>query len=199
MVMNEKKSLLHWFAETTNWFVVFVRTCAEQKVSERLQGKLDALLYKVFVPTRDYAFTKDNETSIVKRPLFGGYVFIAATVEIDEFLNTVEPLFYSDSDIYKLLSNDGQFENIRLLDRDKNLMRAILDENFNVSALKAVADGDWIEVDVSTFAGLDVNVLRVNKRRQTAVISILFSGNRTDCEIALDMGVTSGNKHTTYY
>jgi len=184
--MDEKKALSRWFAETANWFVLFVRTREEHRIAEWLQARLDAGKYKVFVPTRDYAHTKNKETTVVKKPLFNGYLFIAATVEAEECLKTVEPLFYCDPSIYKLLSNDDRSNNIQLSIKDKTLMTSILNNDFNVPALQAVADGDWVQVNGDMFSGLDAEIVKVNKRRQTAVIRMLFDGKRTDCEIALE-------------
>jgi len=184
---NDRKALSQWFADKSNWFVVFVRTREEQKIAQRLQSKLDTKIYKVFVPTKDYAHKNNKETTIIRKPLFSGYLFLATMVEAGECLLTVEPLFYRDPDIYKLLSNDGHSRNIQLTKRDKALMVSILDADFNLSAFKAVIEGDWVQVDDSPLAGFDAKVVKVNKRRQTAVINMLFAGNRMDCEVALEL------------
>jgi len=184
--MDDKKALSRWFAETANWFVIFVRTREEQRIATRLQVKLDEEKYKVFVPTRDYAHTKNKETTVIKKPLFNGYLFIAATVEAKECLETVEPLFYRDSDIYRLLSNDTCAESAQLIAKDKAFMVSILDEDFNVPALEAIVEGDWVNVNLDAFAGTDAKVVRVNKRWQTAEISMFFAGQKTDCEVALE-------------
>ena len=185
--MDKKKALSRWFAETANWFVLHVRIREEHKIATWLQAKLDTEKYKVFVPTRDYAHTKNKVTTIVKRPLFNGYLFIAAMVEAKECLRTVEPLFYIDPNIYKLLSNDGTANNSQLSEKDKVLMTAILDADFNMSALEATVEGDFVRVNDEVLAGLDAEIVTVNKRRLTAVIRMAFDGKRKDCEIALDM------------
>jgi transcription antitermination factor NusG len=184
--MNERKALSRWFEETANWFVIFVRTREEQRIAERLQKKLDTEKYNVFVPTRDYAYTKNSKTTIIKKPLFDGYLFIAAMVDAGEFRKTVEPLFYIDPDIYKLLSNADQLGNIILAENDKAFMTKMLDTDFNMPSLKAVVEGDWVQVNNGVLPGLDAKVVNVNKRRKTATLSILFAGKRTDCEIALE-------------
>jgi len=188
---GNKKALPQWFAETANWFVVYVRTREEHRVAKRLQGKLDAENYKVFVPTRDYAYTKNKETKIVKKPLFSGYIFIAATVEAQECLQTFEPLFYIDSDIYRLLSNDRQSFNAPLSSKDRELLMKLLDAEFNAPALKATIEGDWIEISSDSLIALNADVVRLNKRRQTATIAMMFDGKRTECEFALDFGFSA--------
>ena len=184
--IDKKKALSRWFAENANWFVVFTRTREEQKIADRLQSKLDGEKYVVFVPTKDYAYTKDKVTTIIQKPWISGYVFIAATVTPKEFLETVKPLFCTETNVYKILSNDGQFESIQLSRRDKGIMTKILNENFNIPALEAVLEGDRVRIIDNALAGMNAEVVKVNKKRQTAVLMMEFLERRMECEIALE-------------
>lgn len=167
--------LLKWFAFSANWYVLFVQTYEERRVAEFLQGKLDPEKYVAFCPTKDYAFQNNGKITTRKALLFTGYVFIAATVK---------PLIYTDSSIYKLLSNGGDTDSVKLSEHDKSIMTAILDENFNIPALKAVLVGDRVKIiDGSALEGVGGLVKRVNKHRQTAIIEIPMFNSTIQCEV----------------
>ncbi|GHU81440.1 hypothetical protein FACS1894191_8320 [Clostridia bacterium] len=182
--LEEKQTLSKWFAFSANWYVLFVQTYEERRVAEFLQGKLDPEKYVAFCPTKDYAFQKNGKIATRKALLFTGYVFIAASVDEQECLATVKPLIYTDSSIYKLLSNGGDTDSVKLSEHDKAIMTAILDENFNIPALEAVLVGDRVKIiDGSALEGVGGLVKRVNKHRQTAIIEIPMFNSTIQCEV----------------
>ncbi len=185
--LAEKQELSKWFADTANWFVLFVRTYEERRVAELLQDKLDPERYIAFVPTKDYAFSKGGMKTVRRVPWLDGYVFIASTANPEKCLEEVKPIVYSDSRIYKLLSNDGLRENIALSEHDKAIMTTILDENFNIPAIEAVMVGDKVTVVDGTLKGIGGKVVRINKRKQTASLEIEMFGRLTACEIMIDI------------
>jgi hypothetical protein len=101
--IEEKQTLSKWFAHTANWFVLFVRTHEERNAAERIQEKLDAEKYVVFVPTKDYAFKKEGKVIRRKVPWLDGYVFIAATVSAHECLQEVKPIVLGNPGILQTL------------------------------------------------------------------------------------------------
>ena len=185
-MLDEKRTIFKWFAHTANWFILFVRTYEEQRVAKRLQAKLDPNRYVVFVPTKDYAFKKNGRTTTRKVPWLSGYVFIAATVVSQECVDTVKPIIYNDSYIYKLLSNDGVSDNIELSQHDKAIMTTILDENFNISSIQAIMVGDKVSIIDGVLERTGGKVIRVNKHKQTAHIEIFILGRPVVFEIMLE-------------
>jgi transcription antitermination factor NusG len=87
--LEEKQAVSKWFVDEANWFALFVRTYEEQRVMEQLQSKLNPDRYVVFVPTKDYAFSKNGTKTIRRVPWLSGYVFIASMDSPEECLEEV--------------------------------------------------------------------------------------------------------------
>jgi transcriptional antiterminator NusG len=186
--LDEKRVLSKWFAYTANWFVLFVQSREEQRIAERIQNKLDAEKYVVFVPTRDYAFRNGNgKFEVQQRPWLSGYVFIVTTAGEGECLEAVTPFVHQSADIYKFLSNGGEVDSVKLSERDKSVMTTILDENFNIPALEAVLVGDKVQIMDGTLEGMGGKVKRVNKHKRIAVLEIEMFGTTIECEVMLDI------------
>jgi transcription antitermination factor NusG len=185
--LEEKQAVSKWFMDEANWFALFVRTYEEQRVMEQLQSKLDPDRYAVFVPTKDYAFSKNGTKSIRRVPWLSGYVFIASMDSPEECLEEVRFHIYRDSRVYKILSNDGQMDSIALSENDKAIMTAILDEEFNIPAIEAVVVDDKVVILDGAFRGIGGKVVKVNKHRQTATLEldIQFFGRTTLLEVML--------------
>ncbi|GHU75158.1 hypothetical protein FACS1894188_05370 [Clostridia bacterium] len=175
--LEEKRTLSKWFEAKSNWFVLFVQTYEERRVAERLQGKLDNDKCVAFVSMRDRTYTQKDKTVPIKRvPLFGGYVFIATTEPETECLKRIVPIVQFDKTIYKVLRNDGKGETAKLSDRDKAVMTALLNEDFNIPALEAVDIGDRIEVLAGALEGIGGVVKSVDRRRHTAIVNLKLMG-----------------------
>jgi len=179
------------FAEKVNFFVVFVRTCREKTIAERLQTALDKKEYVVFVPTKDYAFKKEGTVTIRRVPLISSYVFIATTRDSVEAIQSVIPLIHSDSTAFKLLSNDKgrDGESFEFRTEDKTIMAAfldILDDEFNIRAIPArIVDGK-IEILKNTLEPYGGEIIKVKKNQQSAVVRLTLLNRVYDCEIALE-------------
>ncbi|GHV55226.1 hypothetical protein FACS1894216_17000 [Synergistales bacterium] len=184
--LEDKRTLSKWFAHTANWFVLFVRTGGEDSVVARVQRKLDPEKYVVFVPTKDRAFRKKSKVETIKAQWMSGYVFIAATVDETELLEAVAPLIMNDPNIYRLLANGSPSDGVKLTERDKSIMTALLDETFNIPAVEAVFVGDEVKIVESSLEGFGGRVKRVNKHKYSATIEMDMFGKTIDCEIMLE-------------
>jgi transcriptional antiterminator NusG len=187
--LEEKQAASKWFSDEANWFALFVRTYEERRVMEQLQSKLDTDRYAVFVPTKDYAFSKNGIKTIRRVPWLSGYVFIASTVSPEVCLEDVRFHIYRDPHIYKMLSNDGHMESTALSEHDKSIMTAILDEEFNIPAIEGVMVDDRVVILDGAFRGVGGKVVKVNKHRQTATLEldIQFFGRPTALEVMLNI------------
>jgi transcriptional antiterminator NusG len=183
---DEKPPRAKWFSETSHWYVHFVQTQTEERVVSELHKKLDPDSYFVFCPTKDYAFKKQGKTTKRRVPWLSSYVFVAATVEANEFLETIRPLIQSNSDVYRLLSNDGEPDNVELSSRDKAIMTAILDEDFNIPALAAIMIDDKVKIIDGALDGFGGRVTRINKHKQTATIEMNLFNTIVPCEVMLE-------------
>ncbi|MDR1532381.1 MAG: hypothetical protein LBS62_09410 [Clostridiales bacterium] len=173
-----------WFSESANWFVLFVRSRGEQQIAEQIQSFLDPERYVVFCPTKDYAFKKNGVTTKRKGLWLDGYVFIVSMEDEDEVRKMVSPIINRCDDIYKFLTYDN--EQIKLIERDKAIMTALLDAEFNIAALKAVAVGDKVQITDDALKGFGGKVVKVNKHKQCATIQVNMFERTIECVVMLD-------------
>jgi transcription antitermination factor NusG len=182
------------FAEEVNFFVVFVRTCREEFIAERLQAALDKSEYVVFVPTKDYAHKKAGTVTIKRIPLIGGYVFIATTNNLDEAIQVVMALIQGDSSVFKLLANDNSndcdAESCVLRAEDKAIMAGfldILDDDFRIRAIPATKDDNGkIRILKNTLEPYGGEITKVIKNNQSAVVRLMVLNRIHNWEIALE-------------
>ncbi|GHU77047.1 hypothetical protein AGMMS49992_23860 [Clostridia bacterium] len=184
--VEEKRALSKWFAESSNWFVLFVKTNEEQRVVERLQKRLDTDKYIAFIPTKDYAFRTKHAITTRQVPWLRGYVFIASTVTPQEFIVDVNPIINYDSFMYRILANSLHSNNVALSSHDKLIMTTILDEHFNIPAFEAVQVWERVKINDGILKGIGGSVVKVNKHRQTIVIEIFMLGRLLTCEIMME-------------
>ena len=183
--LEEKRTLSKWFAETANWFVLFVQTYKEQQVADSIQKKLNPEKYVVFCPTKDYAHNAKNQGKIaIPKIWLRGYVFIASTASPNECLAELKPLIVSNKHIYRFLSNDGSPDDIALSTYDKGIMSEILDENFNIPALEAISiEGSKVKIIGDALEGFGGRIVKVNQQRQTAIVEMKLFGREVAFEI----------------
>jgi len=182
----EKPRLSKWFAETSDWFILFVQTYEERRIAKGLQEALDEEKYRVFVPMKDYAYHKQGKTFIRRVPWINGYVFIATTVSEDECLATIERLTRYDEAVFKMLRNGDRSDSAMLDDHDRAVMRALLDDNFCIPALETVEVGGRLVIaDDSPLTGLGGEIIKVDKYKQTATVTIEILGRKVPYVVAL--------------
>ena len=152
-----------WFSSEYNWYAIFVRTLAEQKAVKHVQHLLDTKKYFVFCPTKDYAFKKNGAKQKRKVPWLKGYIFIISTEAEDAVKIALAPIVRIFEDVYKLLTYEKLNKRAMLTERDKAVMTALLDDEFNVAAVKAVVVGDKVQITDDALKGYGGRVVKVNK------------------------------------
>jgi len=185
---KEKQTLSKWSAEGVNWFAVFCKTYEERRVAKSLQTLLDAEnagKYYVFVPTRDYAHQK-KEVTIRKVPWLNSYVFIATTESAENCTKMVASLIVNDTTIFKVLSYDNSREAAPLTEEDKQLFIAILDNNFHIPAIKAIVVDGKVEIQKNPIESNGGKIIKVNRRKQSALVEMFMMGENLKYEIALE-------------
>jgi transcription antitermination factor NusG len=189
-VENEKikQTLSKWSANDVNWFAIFCKTYEERRIAKSLQKLCDienAGKYFVFVPTKDYVHQKKGIT-IRKVPWLNGYVFIATTESAENCKKMAETLILNESAIFKLLSYDGTREAAPLTESDKTLFTTILNEDFHMPALKASVVDGRVEINMNPIESNGGKVVKVNKRKRSALVEMFIMGEKLKYEIALE-------------
>ncbi|MDR2360364.1 MAG: hypothetical protein LBD85_03655 [Oscillospiraceae bacterium] len=198
--MDNKRELTRRFARHANWYILFVQTLKEQDVRLRLTAALPADQYVVFLPTKVFAKKKDGERMYVRKPIFAGYVFVAAEQDESAVFAAIDPLVRRDDRVYRFLSEvrtitdeDGKDRlhwHIRLPDQDKLLLDTLLDGDYNIPAFDAIRVGDRIELAPGhILEGFANNIVlkSVNRHRGTGIIEFDLFGKTRREEVALNV------------
>jgi transcription antitermination factor NusG len=184
--IEEKCALSKWFADSANWFVLFVKTNEKQLVVDRLQKRLVPDKYIAFIPTKDYAFRTRHTITTRKVLWIRGYVFIVATATPPEFMEAITPIINYDSYMYRILGNSFHSDNVALMPCDRVKMTTLLDENFNIPAFEVLLVGDSVRVFDGILKDIGGKILKVNKHRQTVTFEIFMFGRQVTCEVMME-------------
>jgi transcription antitermination factor NusG len=200
--MDVQQELTRRFVRHANWYVLFVETSKEQDVKRRLSAALPDNIFVIFVPTKTYSKTKAGKRAYETKKMFGGYVFVATEEREDLTFASIRPLVRRDERAYRFLSstdsvvsadeeNRGKrYWQIKLPERDKALLDALLDDAYNIPAFDAIQIGGRVEFAPGhILEGMANNIVlkSVNKHRGTGVIEYKLFGETRHEEVALNM------------
>jgi transcriptional antiterminator NusG len=175
------------FIRESNWFVVFARTSEESSLAKRLQRRLDAGKYVVFVPTKDYAFRSKGEISKQRVVCFPGYVFVAADATVDECFDAVKPLISYDEAAYRFLNYGDDHTDIAVSFEDKEFLVQLLNEEFNAEALEAVQEGHTVRITDGVLDGFEGRVKKIDKYHSTVDVEFNIGGKIMTQTLMLDI------------
>jgi transcriptional antiterminator NusG len=165
-----------------------VRKYEERSAARRLREALGPDRYLVFCPTKDYITLRKGGDEWKRRiPVFSNYVFIAAESDEASAFAKIKPLVNEDRDIFRLLAYDGDHAGIALHERDKALLLALMNDEFNIQALEAVLEGDRVIITDEALEGFQGRVRRVDKHRRTAEVEFEMPGRTIVGSIALEI------------
>ena len=175
------------FVRAAKWYVVFVKTFEEYRFAERLQSKLDADKYVVFVPTKDRSFRKKDVIKLHSVLLFPGYVFVASTDDPDKCFETLSPIVRNDETAYKMLGDEESLRCAVVDERDKALLMRLMNKEFHIAAIEAVDVGDSVVIADGALESLEGRVKKINKYRQTVDVEFEMFGRMQSVTLALDV------------
>ena len=168
------------------WYILFVRTGAEERLVERLKDKLGGESYLPFIPQKTCVFRRQGQKSLFQKICFPGYVFIESDKPAKEFAEQALPVVYGIKDAYRFLCYGDRYD-IAMLEEERAALSRVLGNDHCIDISKGFKEGDYIKVISGSLMGQESLILRINKGRQEAVIVVEMFGTVVPVSVGLEI------------
>ena len=167
------------------WYVLFARTGAEERLSEKLKDKLGDS-YLPFVPQKTCIFRRQGKKSEFQKICFPGYLFIESDKPASKFIEYAYPIVYKQKEAYRFLCY-GDRADIAMREEEREALSRVFGEEHCIDISKGFKEGDSIKVISGSLMGQESIILRINKGRQEAVIAVEMFGTVVSVSVGIEI------------
>ena len=167
--------------QQTNWYVIQVLTGSERAICRDLKEVIDDSLYEqCFVPMAEKQHRKDGKYTILKEPLFPGYLFIVSH-DIEIISVEIRKIFK-----FKRILRTG--DSFAALEPDEvKAFRSLANEDYNITMSKGFIVGDEITVTEGPLKGYEGRIKKIDRHKRTAFMELPFLGRDTRVRVPLEI------------
>lgn len=169
------------------WYVLFVRTNAEDRLVEKLRQKLDED-FRPFVLKKTCVFRRQGEKSLFQKICFPGYVFIESAQPPEKFIEYALPIVHKLKDAYRFLCyGDGDENNIAMQEEERVALSSIFGADYCINISTGFKEGDAIKIVSGALVGKESTILKINKNRSQATIAIGMFGTIVPATVGIEL------------
>jgi len=168
------------------WYVLFVRTGAEEKIVDQLKDNLGVEGYTPFIPKKSCVFRRQGKKSVFQKICFPGYVFVESKLPAMEFFGRTFPVVYQIKDAYKFLSYSER-GNMALREDERVLLNKIFGVDRHIDISTGFKEGDSVKVLSGALVGNEGLIRRINKSRQEAILSVPMFNSLISVSVGLEV------------
>ena len=168
------------------WYVLLVRTGAEERLVEKLKDKLGGDGYLPFVPQKTCIFRRQGKKSEFQKICFPGYVFVESDRSAAEFIKYALPIVYKIQGTYRFLNYGDKFD-IVMLEEERAALSRVLGNDHCIDISKGFKEGDSVRVISGPLVGDESKIMRINKGRGEAVIAMNLFGTKVSVSVGLEV------------
>lgn len=177
--------------EKAYYYILHVITGKEEQVCTKIQNCLCNQSFTPFTFKKNVSFKRGKEISEVTRIIFPGYVFIKSCIAEAAFLIIIMDFVRKTIDIFKLL-NYGSYEKIAVNETEINFLLDLCNDNYCIEYSKGLIEGDRVKVIEGPLKGQESRILKINKQKKNAVITVFLVNEVRTITIGLDY-ITKAN------
>ena len=172
-----------------NWFVLLVRTATEERVLKLLEKNLDKDIHIPFIPKKDWPHIEANNAGVRKETkiCFPGYVFIKSHECVDEFIASMRPIIDNIKEAYYFLYYGENRRDISMRESERVQIEPLLNRDYYMESSCGFIEGDRVKVTSGALMGLDSRIVKINKRKRTAVIDVSMLGDTRRITLMLEV------------
>lgn len=160
-----------------NWYALFVGTGQEEKIKEKLIYKFEDSL-RFVIPKRKLKQRRAGKWFFIEKNLFPGYILINGQINVEDYYS-----FKEVPGIFKLLKSEEGPIVIPQEEIEFFLRFSCSKDIIDIS--DAFIEGDIINVVDGPLVGMEGNIIKVDKRKGRAKVSLCFLGE----ERTIDFGI----------
>ena len=183
-----RKSYVQIFLESiVYWYVLFVRTAYEERVMDMLEKHLDCSIHKPFIPKKVWPFVKGKDVKKEIKICFPGYVFIKSQMNSINFIQDVFPVIRTFKEVFYFLHYGEDKYDITLRPDECRSIECLINPEFSMDSSIGFIEGDRVKVISGPLLGMESKIVKINKRKRTAVIDIDILGAKRHVTLMLEI------------
>ena len=159
-----------------HWFVLLVRTNSEEQVLNLFKSLLNDRIYKPFIPKKAWPHVKGKNVHKEIKISFPGYVFFQSQESVDDFIRNVRPIVNNIKDAYYFLYYGEDKNDIAMRDSERRQIESLMDDAFLMDSSLGFIEGDYVKITSGALIGMESKIIKINKRKNTAVINMDMLG-----------------------
>lgn len=169
-----------------SWYVLYVRTGSEEKVTRFLKQNLNTENHLPFVPMKSLLFRRQGIINKETKICFSGYVFIQSSMFAIDFINEVYPIVRRLKAAYFFL-NYGEKFNITMREEEKLLLMSLLGNDFCIENSIGFSQGDIVKVVSGALIGMESRIKKINRHKREAIVEVEMMGSIRRVTVALEI------------
>lgn len=164
-----------------NWYVIQALKGYEEDICRDIKDILDAKLYEYcFVPMSERQHRKEGKFTLLREPLFPGYLFIVSN-NIEEVATAIQKI----SKFKRILRTGETFSSLEK-EEVKNFL-TFIDEDFVVTISKGFIAGDEIIVTEGPLRGREGMIKKIDRHKRMAFVKLIFLNREVRVRLPLEI------------
>lgn len=164
------------------WHVLFVKTGDEEKIARLLQKEdLNA-----FVPKMNMMYRKQGESTLVKKTMFPGYVFVECDLKQHEFMLFLTRIHEKYPKFMRVLKVDKEGTSVLYPD-EKEYLKSLLNERYVLDHSTGLIEGDRTIITDGPLKGLENTILKIDRHKRRALIEVMLCNVPTQVKVSLEI------------
>ena len=172
---------------TINWFVLYVRTASEESVLTTLKKRLADDVYLPFIPRKVWPRVKKGIAEKEIKICFPGYVFIRSLKSVEDSIWELQTTINGINAAYYFLSYSNDKRDIVLRENERNFIERLMNAEYCMDSSIGFIEGDYVKVVSGALAGIDSQIIKINKQKRTAVIETDMFGTKRQITLMLEV------------
>ena len=170
-----------------NWYVLYVRSGAEERVVEQLKIEFSCNVGSIFIPKKNAIYRRKGQKSEFAQKCFPGYVFIESNKTADVILSTMMSVVRKMKDAYYFLYYGDKKDDIAMCENEQLVMRKLFGTEHTIDISKGFKEGDSVKIISGSLLSFEGIIKRINVSRREAVIALQMFGASSLITVGLEM------------
>jgi len=168
------------------WYVLLVKTGAEERIVERLKNMLSRESCTPFVPKKTCVFRRQGKKELFQKNCFPGYVFIESKMASMEFRGNVFPIVYKNKDVYRFL-HYGDRSDIAMREGEQAILSNLIGDEHKLDMSYGFKEGDVVSIISGFLKGNESRIVKLRKTKNEAVVEVAMFGSVSRVSVGLEV------------
>ena len=170
------------------WYVLFVQTGREEEIINLLKKESTHDQYfKPFLFKTVHVFRRQGKKSLFHKTCFPGYIFIESNEVPDEFISRTLSVVYPLKYVYKILHYGDNKVDAAMHENERAALSTLFGKEYCADISQGFKSNDCIKIISGPLVDYESKILKFNRSRQEAVVSVNMFGKPIEVLMGLDI------------